>query len=473
MMGETPISRYASTEMQAFFTPEYKYTTWRKLWTCLAKAEKELGLSISSAQINEMEQNISNINFTQVTQYEKKLCHDVMAHIHAFGDVAPLAKGIIHLGATSCYVTDNTDLIQMKEGLSLLLDKLIAVIKNLKVQAEKYASLPCLSYTHLQAAQPTSVGKRIALWIQDLLMDLHELEDTLSNLQFLGIKGATGTQASFLTLFKGDSLKVNKLEELVAKKMGFSKVIPLSGQTYTRKQDVKIFNTLSSIAITAHKFSTDLRLLAHMKEMEEPFGKDQVGSSAMPHKRNPTRSERLSGLSRYLISLSSNPAYTAATQWLERSLDDSSNRRLCIPEAFLVADSILNLLHHLSSNLVIYPKIIEKRLAEELPYLATEQILMAAAEKGQDRQALHEALRKISHEASSKWKLEGEKVDLMQALCQDPIFNLSKEDLSEILKPENFIGRAPEQVKQFIQNEVDPILERYKSCKSHPTSIEI
>ena len=473
MTDNAPISRYASPEMRLFFTPEYKYTTWRKLWICLAKAEKELGLPISMNQIDEMERNVKNFNFENIIQHEKRLCHDVMANIHAFGDVAPLAKGIIHLGATSCYVTDNTDLIQMKEGLTLLQDKLVDVIRHLKAHAKKYADLPCLSYTHLQAAQPTTVGKRTSLWIQDLLMDLQDLTETLQNLQFLGLKGATGTQASFLTLFKGDTSKVKKLEHLVAKEMGFSKVISLSGQTYTRKQDIRIFNALSSLAVSAHKFATDLRLLAHMKEMEEPFEKEQVGSSAMPHKRNPIKSERLCGLSRYLLSLSENPTYTAATQWLERSLDDSSNRRLCIPEAFLVADSILNLLHHLSSNLVVYPKIIEKRLKEELPYLATEQILMAAAEKGLDRQILHEALRKRSHESASKWKLHGEKVDLMQSISQDPLFGLSKEVLSEILKPQNFIGRATEQVKEFIQNEVDPTLQKYKSCKVHPISVEL
>ncbi len=473
MTDASPVSRYASAEMQSLFTPQYKYTTWRKLWIALAKAEKKLGLPISAEQIAEMERNIDAIDLERVSFYEKKLRHDVMAHIHAFGDVAPAAKGIIHLGATSCYVTDNTDLIQMKAGMLLLEAKLVDTVRQLKEHAKRYADLPCLSYTHLQAAQPTTVGKRICLWIQDLLMDLQDLDTTLNHLEFLGLKGATGTQASFLALFKGDSSKVKKLELDVAKEMGFPKVISLSGQTYTRKQDVRIFNTLSSIAVSAHKFGTDLRLLAHMKEMEEPFGDEQVGSSTMPHKRNPTRSERLCGLSRHLISLATNPAYTAATQWLERSLDDSSNRRLCIPEAFLVADSILNLLHYLASELVVYPKIIEKRLLEELPFLATEHILMAASQKGGDRQVLHEALRKKSHEVSSEWKLHGKQKDLLQSIAEDPLFKLSKKELEHVLNPQDFTGRASGQVQEFIEKELEPILKKYSHCKIYPISIEI
>lgn len=473
MSDERPVSRYASAEMQLLFTNRYKYATWRKLWIALAKAEKKLGLPITDQQIAEMEKNIDSIDFDTVSSYEKKLCHDVMAHIHAFGDVAPSAKGIIHLGATSCYVTDNTDLIQMRDGLLILKSKLIDTLRHLRDQAKQYEDVPCLSYTHLQAAQPTTVGKRICLWIQDLLMDLSDLTDTLDHLQFLGLKGATGTQASFLALFKGDSSKVKELEALVAGEMGFSKVIPLSGQTYTRKQDVRIFNVLSSLAISAHKFGTDLRLLAHMKEMEEPFGKEQIGSSAMPYKRNPTRAERLCGLSRYLISLGSNPAYTAATQWLERSLDDSSNRRLCIPEAFLVADSIVNLLHHLASGFAVYPKMIEKRLEEELPFLATEHILMAAAKKGGDRQALHESLRKKTHEAALEWKVNGTHIDFLQAILQDPLFKLSEEELKEIMNPSHFTGRARSQAKEYLENDVDLILDQYKNCKIYPISIEI
>lgn len=473
MMDSPLVSRYASPEMRFFFTPHYKYSTWRKLWVALAKAEKDLGLPILSIQIADMEKNVDSIDFNRATFHEKNLCHDVMAHIHTFGEAAPLAKGIIHLGATSCYVTDNTDLIQMKEGMTLLQEKLVDVIRHLSIQAKKYADLPCLSYTHLQAAQPTTVGKRICLWIQDLLFDLQDLTDALDRLYFLGLKGATGTQASFLTLFERDSAKVKELEKKIALEMGFSQIIPLSGQTYTRKQDVRIFNVLSSIAISAHKFATDLRLLSHMKEMEEPFGKDQVGSSAMPYKRNPTRSERLCSLSRYLISLQENPVYTAATQWLERSLDDSANRRLAIPEAFLTADAILNLLHYLASNLVVYPKMIEKRLEEELPFLTTEHILMAAAQKGQDRQLLHEALRKKSHDVALNWKLHGIKENLLQNIAKDPLFNLSETELKKLLDPKDFTGRASEQVKEFLLLEVDPILQKHALSKIHPISIEI
>lgn len=473
-MIESPlIFRYASPEMRTLFSSHYKYSTWRKLWVALAKAQKNLGLSISLEQIEEMEKNIDSIDFEKVSFYEKKLLHDVMAHIHAFADVAPSTKAIIHLGATSCYVTDNTDLIQMKEGLKLLQAKLVDTLKNLSIQAEKYASLPCLSYTHLQAAQPTTVGKRICLWIQDLKMDLEDLNTSLESISFLGLKGATGTQASFLALFQGDSSKVKKLEELICKEMGFSKTLTISGQTYTRKQDVRIFNVLSSIAISAHKFATDLRLLAHMKEMEEPFGENQVGSSAMPYKRNPTRAERLCGLSRYLLSLAQNPVYTAATQWLERSLDDSANRRLCIPESFLAADAILNLLNYLASNLTIYPKMIEKRLEEELPFLATENILMKISENGGDRQKFHEILRQKSQEVGLKWKLEGKKEDLLDMIAKDPSLGISKEDLKELVNPGHFIGRAEEQVREFIEEEMRPLLEAHSFCKISPFSIEI
>ena len=460
-------SRYASPEMAHLFSSHYKYTTWKKLWVALAKAQKQLGLPIEEEQILSMEQKIDTVDFERVSYYEKKLNHDVMAHIHVFGEEAPLAKGIIHLGATSCYVTDNTDLIQMREGLLLLQGKLVDIIRNLSVQANKYADLPCLSYTHLQAAQPTTVGKRICLWIQDLALDLEDLNYTLDKLAFLGVKGATGTQASFLALFEGDFSKVKQLEEKVADQMGFTRVVSLSGQTYSRKQDVKIFQVLTSLAISAHKFGTDLRLLAHMKEMEEPFSDTQVGSSAMPHKRNPIRAERLCGLSRYLLSLQENPTYTAATQWLERSLDDSSNRRLSIPDAFLSADAVLNLLHYLTTNLVVYPKIIEKRLEEELPFLAAEPILMASAKKGKDRQELHEALRIHSQEVATKWKLTGEKVDLLEKIAQDPLFSLSKEELKKIVNPVLFTGRAHLQVKEFLEQEIEPLLDQYKQVKPY------
>lgn len=473
-MSESPLaSRYASPEMLALFSPHYKYTTWRKLWISLAKAQRDLGLPISLEQILEMEQKIEEFSWDRIASYEKKLCHDVMAHIHAFGDVAPLAKGIIHLGATSCYVTDNTDLIQMKEALTLLQAKLLGAISHFSSLAKQYADLPCLSYTHLQAAQPTTIGKRICLWIQDFLMDFEMLVQTTHELRFLGLKGATGTQASFLALFDGNTSKVQELEEKIAKAMGFSRIIPISGQTYTRKQDVRIFQALSNIAISCHKFATDLRLLAHMKEMEESFHKDQVGSSAMPYKRNPTRSERLCGLSRYLLSLQDNPTYTAATQWLERSLDDSANRRVSIPEAFLCADAVLNLLYHLSSHLVIYPKMIEQRVLEELPFLATENIIMAASQKGKNRQELHEALRKKCQRLSDQWKLEGEKGDLFQEIAEDPLFALSKEELQKILNPSHFIGRAPEQVKEFLLKEIDPVLQKYAFLKTPTIRVEI
>ncbi|MBX9922736.1 MAG: adenylosuccinate lyase [Rhabdochlamydiaceae bacterium] len=473
-MSESPLaSRYASPEMLALFSPHYKYTTWRKLWISLAKAQRDLGLPISVEQILEMEQKIEEFSWDRIASYEKKLCHDVMAHIHAFGDVAPLAKGIIHLGATSCYVTDNTDLIQMKEALTLLQAKLLGAISHFSSLAKQYADLPCLSYTHLQAAQPTTIGKRICLWIQDFLMDFETLVQTTHELRFLGLKGATGTQASFLALFDGNTSKVQELEEKIAKAMGFSRIIPISGQTYTRKQDVRIFQALSNIAISCHKFATDLRLLAHMKEMEESFHKDQVGSSAMPYKRNPTRSERLCGLSRYLLSLQDNPTYTAATQWLERSLDDSANRRVSIPEAFLCADAVLNLLYHLSSHLVIYPKMIEQRVLEELPFLATENIIMAASQKGKNRQELHEALRKKCQRLSDQWKLEGEKGDLFQEIAEDPLFALSKEELQRILNPSHFIGRAPEQVKEFLLKEIDPVLQKYAFLKTPTIRVEI
>jgi adenylosuccinate lyase len=478
MPAETPYesplsSRYASKEMLHIFSSQYKYTTWRKLWIALAKAQQSLGLPIQNAQIQSMERTLSQIDFALVAQYEKQFHHDVMAHIHAYGDACPEAKGIIHMGATSCYVTDNTDIIQMKEGLKILKAKLIEIIRKLSAHAEHYAHLACLSYTHLQSAQPTTVGKRICMWIQDVLMDLHDIVDKIDNLHFLGVKGATGTQASFVSLLENSPARVMQLEKMVAEEMGFIKILPISGQTYTRKQDMRVFSVLSGIAATAHKFGTDLRLLAHMKEMEEPFGEKQVGSSAMPYKRNPTRSERMCGLARFLMSLQENPIYTAATQWLERSLDDSSNRRLCIPEAFLCADAVLNLFLYLSSNFVIYPKIIEQRLMQELPFFATETILMAAIKKGKDRQAVHETLRRYSMESAKKWKEEGIKDDLLAKIVADPSFGLSQEELQKLLDPAHFVGRAPEQVRDFLQHEVHPILSKYKHIQAFMPDISV
>lgn len=471
---ESPLaSRYASKEMLNIFLPTHKFAIWRKLWIALARAQKNLGLSITADQILAMEKKIHDIDFRRAAYYEKQLGHDVMAHVYAFGDVCPEAKGIIHLGATSCYVTDNTDLLLMKEGLNLIKSKLLDVIRKLSVQAETYADLPCLSYTHFQTAQPTTVGKRIALWIQDLLMDFHDLVDQIDQLHFLGAKGASGTQASYMSFFNNSADKVKEMEKMIAKEMGFTKVLSISGQTYTRKQDVRVIGALSSIAVSAHKFGTDLRLLAHMREMEEPFGEKQIGSSAMPYKRNPNKSERMCGLARFLIALQANPSYTAATQWLERSLDDSANRRLSIPEAFLTADSILNLFHYIASNLVVYPKIIENRLKEELPFLATENILTASFRKGKDRQLIHEALRNHSQEISKKWKEEGIKGDLIEKIANDKTFDLSRDELNELLVPTHFIGRAPEQVREFLEQEVKPLLKRYEQVQSYRLDIQI
>jgi adenylosuccinate lyase len=469
---ESPLSsRYASREMSALFSPFYKHLTWRKLWIALAKAEQKLGLAITDKQIHALEKHLEPIDFAKAAEYEKTLRHDVMAHIQTFADQCPEARAIIHLGATSCFVTDNTDLIQMREGLSILTEKLSQVIRQLSAFAKTYAHLATLSYTHLQPAQPTTVGKRACLWLQDFVMDLTRLEYELKNLRFLGVKGATGTQASFLQLFNNDASKVEELDKLVAEEMGFSKPLLISGQTYTRKQDLNILYALSGLAVSAHKFGTDLRLLAHMKEMEEPFTDTQVGSSAMPYKRNPTHSERLCGIARFLISLSENPAYTAATQWLERTLDDSANRRLSIPEAFLSADSLLNILGHLTSGLIVYPKMIEKHLKQELPFMATEHILMEAVKRGKDRQHVHEALRKHTQASSRKLKERGESSDLFHLIAEDPAIGLSKHDIEHLAQADHFTGMAEEQVHHFLRTEVDPILIHYPDIK--PTSFSI
>jgi len=466
-------TRYASKEMLKIFSPENRYFIWRKLWVALARAQRNLGLAITSDQISSMEKKVNEIDFKRVAYYEKQLGHDVMAHIHAFGDVCPEAKGIIHLGATSCYITDNTDLYLMKQGLKLLQEKIVDTIRKLAAHAETYADLPCLSYTHLQTAQPTTVGKRICLWIQDLLMDLQDIAEAGERLRFLGVKGATGTQASYVALFEEEPAKIKRLETMIAEEMGFTKIMGIAGQTYTRKQDVRVLNALSSLGVSAHKFGTDIRLLAHMKEMEEPFGEKQVGSSAMPYKRNPNKSERMCGIARFLISLQENANYTAATQWLERSLDDSSNRRLSLPEAFLSADSVINLHHFISSNLIVNPKIIAHNLKEELPFLATEHILTESFKKGQDRQAVHEALRVHSQEVSSKWKEDGIKENIIDRIAMDPAFGLSTQELHSILNPSNFIGRAPEQVREFLAAEVNPVLKRYEQVQSYNLDIQI
>ncbi|NDD58519.1 MAG: adenylosuccinate lyase [Chlamydiae bacterium] len=455
-------SRYASKEMSYLFSDQNKYTTWRKLWVALAEAEQSLGLSITDTQIDSMKKNLHELDLHLVAEYEKKLKHDVMAHLHAFGDVCHEAKGILHLGATSCYITDNTDLIQMKSGLEILHHKILVCIRSLNEFAKKYASLACLSFTHFQPAQPTTVGKRACLWIQDLLMDLHDIEEKMHGLRFLGAKGATGTQASFLSLFSGDHNKVKQLDLILAKKLGFERLMPISGQTYTRKQDVRVVSALSNFAATAHKIASDIRLLSHLKELQESFGENQVGSSAMPYKRNPVKSERICGLARFLISIAENPLYTTATQWLERTLDDSSNRRLCIPEAFLTADSVANLLILVLDGLIVNPMKIHKNLFNELPFMATENIIMLCAKKGADRQQLHEALRKHSIQVLESIDQGGSSSELIDKILSDPLFAITREELSMLMKEEQFVGRAPEQVKEFLHEEVHPILKKFE-----------
>lgn len=460
---ESPLtSRYASPSMTKLFSAQFKHATWRRLWVALAEAQMKLGLPIDKGQIEELSAHLEDIDFTSAAEYEKKLQHDVMAHIHAYGDQCSKARSIIHLGATSCYVTDNTEIIQMRAGMLIIIPKLIKIIEQLGDFAQQYKHLACLGFTHFQPAQPTTVGKRACLWAQDFLIDLQEMKYRLDNLRFLGVKGTTGTQASFFSLFENDHSKVKALDEIVASKMGFKNPFIISGQTYTRKQDMLVLNALAGIAVSAHKFGTDLRLLANLKEIEEPFKEHQVGSSAMPYKRNPMLSERICSLSRFVISLSENPAYTAATQWLERTLDDSANRRLCIAEAFLGIDAILNLLEHVTKNLVVYPKIIARRLSEELPFMATENILMACVKKGGDRQFLHEKIRIHSQEAAKQIKHEGKPNDLLESIRNDKAFQLTQEELESILNIANFIGRAPQQVDEFLESEVGPALNSIK-----------
>jgi adenylosuccinate lyase len=447
-------ARYTSPAMSRLFSAHYKIATFRRLWTALAKAQQKLGLPITHQQIAQLEDNIDKIDFVAANQYEKRFRHDVMAHIHAFGDQCPKAKPIIHLGATSSYVTDNTDLIQLKAALQLLFDKLIHVIRQLALFAEKEAASPCLAYTHFQPAQPTTIGKRASLWLQDLLLDAQEFERHIDTLPFLGAKGATGTQASFLVLFENNADKVKELETLIASQFGFTKIIPVAGQTYTRKIDLNVLNALESFAATAHKIATDIRLLAHEGELTETATDTQVGSSAMPYKRNPIYSERICGLSRFVISLAQNPAYTAATQWLERSLDDSSNRRLSIPESFLGADSILNLLAHLLSHLTVHRDLALAHLEAQIPHLAMENILVLATKKGADRQDVHEKLRQLSHKSIA---------EIAQELNLDP-----KE-----FQAHSLIGRAPDQVRDFLKSEVEPFLSRHKNVAATLSAVEI
>lgn len=448
-----------------------RFSTWRRLWIALAEAEKELGLPITDEQLAEMRDHESNIDFSLATTYERRFRHDVMAHVHTFGDVAPKARPIIHLGATSCYVTDNTDLIQMREGLDLLSEGLVRVIRHLSEFARQYRDLPTLGFTHFQAAQLTTVGKRACLWLQDLLLDLEEVTARREWLPFRGVKGTTGTQATFLSLFKGNHQKVRELDRRVANKLGFRKSIAVTGQTYTRKIDSIILDALSGISQTAHKLATDLRLLSHRKEVEEPFEKEQIGSSAMAYKRNPMRSERICGLARFVMSLGANTEQTAAVQWLERTLDDSANRRLVIPQAFLATDAILVLLANVTKGLVVYPKVIATAVASELPFMATEEILMAGVEKGKDRQDLHERIRQHSVAAGEQVKREGKHNDLIDRLKHDPAFQGI--DLDLVMDARQFVGRAPEQVDEFLNEEVEPALERHQHVAAESADIKV
>lgn len=457
---ESPFnSRYASKEMQELFSPDMKFKTWRRLWIALAEAEKELGLNITEEQIEELRKFKDEINYEVAEKKEKEFRHDVMAHIHAYGEQCPNAKGIIHLGATSCYVGDNTDIIVMAEALKVVKQKLLTVLKKLSDFALKYKNLPTLGFTHFQPAQLVTVGKRATLWMQDLLIDLEDLDFLIDSMKLLGSKGTTGTQASFLNLFDGDHDKVKKLEKLFAEKMGFKDVYAVSGQTYTRKLDSRVLNVLSGIAQSAYKFSNDMRLLQSMKEIEEPFEEKQIGSSAMAYKRNPMRSERISSLARYVIVDALNPAITASTQWFERTLDDSANKRISIPEAFLAVDAILSIYINVADGLVVYPKVIEKHIMDELPFMATENILMEAVKRGGDRQELHERIRVHSMEAAKQVKMEGNRNDLIERIAADPIFGMSQEELTAVLKPENYVGRAPEQVEDFITEHMNPVFE--------------
>jgi len=461
---ESPLnSRYAGKEMKELFSPDTKFKTWRKLWIALAQTEKELGLNITDEQIDELIKFKDDINYDVAEEREKAVRHDVMAHIFAYGAQCPKAKPIIHLGATSCYVGDNTDIIIMTEAMKIVRAKVLSVVSKLADFAMKYKDMPTLGFTHFQAAQLTTVGKRATLWIQDLMMDLESIDFCLEHVKLLGSKGTTGTQASFMELFDNDEEKVKKLDVIIAQKLGFKGVFPVSGQTYSRKLDSIFANTLSGIAQSCAKFSNDMRLLQHLKEMEEPFEKEQVGSSAMAYKRNPMRSERIAGLARYIMSDVLNPALTAATQWFERTLDDSSNKRIAIPEAFLATDAILNIYINVVDNIVVYPKVIEKHIMEELPFMATENIMMDAVKLGGDRQELHEKIRTHSMEAAKVVKVEGGKNDLIDRIVNDPAFGLTVNDINKILAPKNFIGRAPGQVKEYIEQQVMPVIEANKN----------
>jgi len=460
---QSPLSeRYASREMQYIFSPDMKFRTWRKLWIALAETEKELGLHITQEQIDELKMYAEDINYDVAQEQEKKVRHDVMSHVYAYGVQCPKAKGILHLGATSCFVGDNTDIIVMTEALKLVKKKLINVIAELAEFAGKYKALPTLGFTHFQPAQPTTVGKRATLWIQEFMLDLEDLDFVLSNMKLLGSKGTTGTQASFLELFDGDYGKVEKIDPMIAQKMGFSKCYQVSGQTYSRKVDTRVANVLAGIAASAHKFSNDIRLLQHLKEVEEPFEKSQIGSSAMAYKRNPMRSERIASLSRYVMIDALNPAITSATQWFERTLDDSANKRLSIPEGFLAIDGVLDLCMNVVDGLVVYDKVIEKRLRSELPFMATENIMMDAVKAGGDRQELHEKIRELSMQAGQNVKVNGLDNNLLELIAADEAFKMSLEDLQQTMDPAKYTGCAKEQVEAFLNNVVRPVLEENK-----------
>ena len=470
----SPLSeRYASKEMQYIFSPDMKFRTWRRLWIALAETEKELGLNITQEQIDELKAHAEDINYDVAKERERQVRHDVMSHVYAYGVQCPKAKGIIHLGATSCYVGDNTDIIVMTEALKLVKKKLVNVIAELSAFADKYKDQPTLAFTHFQPAQPTTVGKRATLWTQEFLLDLEDLEYVLGTMKLLGSKGTTGTQASFLELFDGDQETIDKIDPMIAEKMGFKQCYPVSGQTYSRKVDTRVLNILAGIAASAHKMSNDIRLLQHLKEVEEPFEKSQIGSSAMAYKRNPMRSERIASLSRYVMVDALNPAITSATQWFERTLDDSANKRLSIPEGFLAIDGILDLCLNVVDGLVVYPKVIEKHMMAELPFMATENIMMDAVKAGGDRQELHERIRELSMEAGKTVKVEGKDNNLLELIAADPAFNLSLEDLQRSMDPKKYIGRAKEQTERFVNTVVQPILDSHKELLGVKAEINV
>ena len=470
----SPLSeRYASKEMQYIFSQDMKFRTWRRLWIALAETEKELGLNITQEQIDELKAHADDINYDVAKAREKEVRHDVMSHVYAYGVQCPKAKGIIHLGATSCYVGDNTDIIVMTEALKLVQKKLVNVIAELSKFADKYKDQPTLAFTHFQPAQPTTVGKRATLWTQEFMMDLEDLEYVLGTIKLLGSKGTTGTQASFLELFEGDQETIDKIDPMIAAKMGFKECYPVSGQTYSRKVDTRVVNVLAGIAASAHKMSNDIRLLQHLKEVEEPFEKSQIGSSAMAYKRNPMRSERIASLSRYVMVDALNPAITSATQWFERTLDDSANKRLSVPEGFLAIDGILDLCLNVVDGLVVYPKVIEKHMMAELPFMATENIMMDAVKAGGDRQELHERIRELSMEAGRNVKVEGKDNNLLELIAADPAFNLTLEDLQKSMDPSRYTGRAKEQTEAFIANVVQPVLDAHKDLLGVKVEINV